>query len=240
MVEKMHPSRILIKTRLWLVSILLLCSMKSISQDANLTLSVKGGIGQTDMIGKAFEFNRFGYNLENESFNSIYRATFCFDFTYKWNKFLNLNTGINFRKKGFKIDSDLWDQNGNTVGNATTLFQHNYLTLPMRVEINTGKRLNFSFSVGPYIGLLLKSSSDTEISTIGQIDPSDITKEYKPIDLGLSSSIGLKYPVSEKVLIAFSITNEFGLSDIRSSENSNRYAIKTHLLAFEFGLGYSL
>ncbi len=204
---------------------------QSFSQDSEFLIAFKSGIGYTDLITGDDEVNRV--------FDPMIRSTYCLDFTYSMNRFLAITTGVNFRKKGFQSNTDLVDANGNIVRNAKTFFQHNFITLPIRAEFQSGKRLKFSFGVGPFVGLRLKSIADTDIAVEGGNFPRNITAEYKSLDLGISTRIGIIYPLNKKLSVAFSITDEFGLNNISDEKYKYWGDVKTHLIAAELGLGYS-
>ena len=215
------------------LTLLMVLSIPSFSQDTKFLVTVKGGFSYSDL--------RTGNDLVNKSYDPILRPTICIDFNYSINWFLTFSTGINYRQKGFESNFLFTDANGNILKNSKLFFQHNQLTFPLRLELKHGNKLRFNFGIGPVLGLQLNSIVDAGKNTPveGQLGPVDISDEYKPLDLGLSTRIGLQYPVSDQFTLAFSITDEYGLSDISDNKSLNWGEIKTHLIAAELGLGYS-
>lgn len=126
---------------------------------------------------------------------------------------LSLQPELLFSQKGSK-----WEDKTNTY-NAEVKLHLNYLEVPVNLVYNLSKDVDFQ--LGPYIGFLLSSDSETKISS-GSVNMnfnSELDKEnFTSPDLGLQG--GMRFYVKP---IYLGFTYKLGLSQVakdgRSSEN---------------------
>jgi opacity protein-like surface antigen len=87
-----------------------------------------------------------------------------------------------------------------------TDFNLNYLTVPVTVNWNFGKKRNWYLNLGPYAGFLLNANE-----TNGN---ENVTSSFNSADFGIAWGIGVKIPVSDQFKIYLEYDEQDGFTDI--------------------------
>lgn len=124
---------------------------------------------------------------------------------------------------GFVDNSDPFDPNMS--GYYKTNFNLNYLTVPVTMNWNFGKKRNWYINLGPYAGFLL-SAKETEKGT-------SVKDYFVTTDFGIAWGVGVKIPVSDKTKIFIEYQEQYGLSNI-FDDNSD---LKGHNSRGSFNVG---
>ena len=157
---------------------------------------------------------------------------------------LSVFTALHYEQNGSRLnDIDFTDGFGSYLGTGDLLIHLNYLVVPVMARYSTGKNTKLFFSGGPFFGYLLQNkvvkkntsnsgSSGTAVNT----EPPN----YKSINLGLSTAIGLHIPLHTNLSVEASFENHLGLAPIDESESTQKNHIKTNSINFYLGLSYKL
>lgn len=170
--------------------------------------------------------NLRGSETFNEKQNSMIGYTGEFFFQYNFKKIISIHTGIAGELKGSSSKIMLTDQYGNPVDEIklkTNLF---YVTLPVLIRANFGKKNFFFAEAGAYTAYLINNSTS---------DPSGIQiTNYVPLkdlDFGISCGLGFSIPIKSKSAFSMEIRYSLGLYDINANAISSYYEIiKTNSL----------
>lgn len=87
-----------------------------------------------------------------------------------------------------------------------------YITIPVNVKYYFGAQKNFFVQAGPYAGFFIDDTFfvDGKEQTMETAGGSD----FKLLDLGLSSGVGVQFKTDEKHHISLSLRNNLGLTNI--------------------------
>lgn len=130
---------------------------------------------------------------------------------------VSFETGLLFTTRGFGMDFTETIE-GETIGvkGKTNLY---YLDIPITAKVNFGSEmLNFYGKLGPYIGIGLMGTRESEFSFLGQTSPSqeeDINwgstddDDYRRLDYGLTAGVGV-----EMRPVRLGVSYDWGLANI--------------------------
>jgi hypothetical protein len=93
-------------------------------------------------------------------------------------------------------------------------------------------------NAGPYIGYLIKQTDITEAFGEYSKTKNDNTDNYKRTDLGITTGLGARFPIKNKLFLSIEIRNNFGLTNISSVPVVNDGVIKTNSTNLLFGIEY--
>jgi hypothetical protein len=141
----------------------------------------------------------------------------------------------NFTEK-LGIQSDLlWEMKGNT-RTTDEDYRLNYITVPVLLQLKIGESPFGFVNFGPYIGFLLPVTDD-------------ISRYYKPVDIGVSFGAGLEVKLGSKLNLSFELRNNLGLFNVSSNyayidKHGNPVVeigdLFTQTLVFQTGLVYNI
>lgn len=134
---------------------------------------------------------------------------------YDFNNWLALKSGLSYEGKGGRIDETYTNSNSYTENLS-------YLMIPVKAQFSAGKKAGFKkgqeifAASGPYIGYLLHSKNNKTLN--------DATLNDSPrnTDYGWSFEVGMKFPMSAKNDILFSVNYDVGMAQISKSDKSLR------------------
>ncbi len=193
----------------------------------------------------------FGFSLSTFAQPSKGEFEFGFGLGYNFSTVSNssgsteIGSGINFTGSANYYFSNRWSIKGKLVYDQkgwdngfveypdyyyTTDYNLNYLTIPVTVNWNFGKKRNWYLNIGPYAGFLL-NANETE----GNLD---VTDSFNTTDFGIAWGIGVKIPVADKFKIYLEFDEQDGFSDI--FKESNTSSIKNSRGSFNIGFNYLL
>lgn len=186
-----------------------------------------------------------GFDLDDSSFRKTdlgFSAGLFFQ--YNFNKIISLRTNISYERKGDKIGTAKhiyylnFDPNPTEIDKTVEL-RYEYLTLPILVRLNFGKKIKYFVNAGPYFGYLIKDSEiikwDNHPSIVG-----DFTWLDKRYDIGISTGLGLSVPIEKKIAVSLEVRDNLGLLNISAVPVWNNGTNKTNSLNFLFGITYKL
>jgi len=159
-------------------------------------------------------------------------------FQYNFPKFISIRTNISFERKGLTTQGSATDQDGNQIGELTIHSNFDYLTIPILGRLTFGKKINFFVNAGPYIGYLIKQTDVTEAFGEYPKTENDNTDNFKRTDLGITTGLGVRFPIKNKLFLSLEIRNNFGLTNISSVPVVNDGAIKTNSTNLLIGIEY--
>lgn len=162
-----------------------------------------------------------------------------FSFQYNFQKVISLRTNIAFERKGSVLTSPVVDILGNSLGEASTYSNFEYLTLPILVRATFGKKIQFFVNAGPYFGYLIQQNFVTKGKNLPTTKSEDksIVKQF---DTGISTGVGISVPIKTKFAFSFEVRNNLGLYNVSSRPVINSGTIKTNSTNFLFGFTYKL
>jgi hypothetical protein len=132
------------------------------------------------------------------------------------------------------------DEYGNPIGELTFHSNFDYLTIPILGRLTFGKKIEFYVNAGPYLGYLLKQKDITEASGEYPKTEIDNTDNFEKLDFGLTTGLGMNYPLLEKLLLTVEIRNNLGLTNTSSLPVANDGSIKTNSTSLLIGVTYRL
>lgn len=197
--------------------------------------------------------NRFDVGIEgspsliflrgNDFIDTKHEATIGFSagffFQYNFERIISLRANIAFERKGSVLTTQVADIHGNSIGKFTTHSNFNYLTLPVLVRATFGEKVQYFANAGPYLGYLIKQTFVTKGDNIPTIT-ADNTSQDKRFDIGLTTGLGLLFPIKQKITLTFEVRNNLGLYNVSEAPIANGGTIKTNSTNFIFGFTYKL
>lgn len=214
-----------------ILGILLFSSSLVFGQTKILNIGIEGGPSLISLYG----------NDKVESYNDLSLGfSGGLSFQYNFSKLVALRTNINFDRKGLTTKNQATDENGDPIGELTFHSNFNYLTLPILGRLTFGKKINFYVNAGPYLGYLLSQRDITE--AFGEYPKSEMdnTDNFKQLDFGITSGLGMNFPIQEKLLLSFEIRNNLGLTNISSLPVYNDGSLKTNSTNLLIGIAYRI
>ncbi|MFM2156681.1 MAG: hypothetical protein RL516_1430 [Bacteroidota bacterium] len=158
-----------------------------------------------------------------------------------------LRTGINYSQKGIisKEKTTFTDNNGNKIGESSSIFRNNYLQIPITYNYCIGKNVKYFFGLGFYYSRLITAVYDNSprLLKIENAElPIDISDQYNNDDYGLITQLGLKFKIKSKISGTIILANEIGLSNIGNWDENLYFSkeIKTSSTNLTIGLNYGL
>ncbi|HKI88545.1 MAG TPA: porin family protein [Draconibacterium sp.] len=133
---------------------------------------------------------------------------------YDLNDWISINSGLSYEGKGRKIEED------NSANTVTTNLQ--YLKLPVKTEFSAGEKAGFKngqevfAATGPYFGYLVNAKT----GYTGKSQSVDNT--FENTDFGWSFEVGMKFPVTQKNNLHFSVNYDLGMAQISTSNKDLR------------------
>ena len=194
------------------------------SNEKSLSVGFKGGPTLSSFSKEQLDW---GYVLKHSSGISI---------RYLINQKLAFETGISYEAKGSSMNLIYTDNYGSVISEEKTLYNRNYLTLPMLASVYFGKKTKFGANLGPYFSYLI--SYNQSVPYLYQHLANIIEYQNTPntIDLGIILGLYSNIKVTEKILINLEIRNSFGFLGLRQYYGGYASNNQTHTLLL--GLEY--
>jgi hypothetical protein len=175
--------------------------------------------------------------------NPILGGSAGLTFQYNLSKIFSFKTGISYDRKGWGQLITITDNQGNNSYKTTAKFNFDYIIVPLLIKASFGNKIKYFVNTGPYFGYLINSSRFISGEGFRPDKNNDIDEgELLKSDFGLSTGLGLCYPINEKFNISLEIRNNYGLKNLNSGKYSNVntwpfYASSTNIL---LGVNYIL
>ncbi|MHB1279454.1 MAG: porin family protein [Bacteroidia bacterium] len=152
---------------------------------------------------------------------------------------ISFRTALLFDRKGSSFTVPVTDDEGNSLGDMRTTFNHDFLTVPLLVRATFGQKVRFFVNTGPYFSYLLKQSivsKGDQIKTMKQTD----TDGYKRFDMGISAGIGLAVPLCSTMKLNVEVRNNLGLVDVSDRPIANNGMLKHNSANLLVGVSFLL
>lgn len=174
--------------------------------------------------------------------NPIVRVSSSINILYPVNKKLNFRIHLAYEKKGLKGETfySLDSSATNIIDDFVPTTKYNYLTLPLLLERSFGKNVKFSIGAGTYVAYVVRIK---DIIDYGNADRETLIRKdfsfINRVDIGLSGSANMMYPISDKLGININLLYNRGLVPIVKKEISP-VSIYHSAASLLFGLNYTL
>jgi len=149
---------------------------------------------------------------------------------YFINKYFSINSGIRYERKGATYHRMFTNKFSEPIKEGSFSWKLDYLVVPLLIELNLGKKVNFLLSTGPFLGYLFN-----KYSTFNNEPIENIFLEYSnKFEFGITSNIGVLFKINKKLSIKIEGRNNWGISTI------TKYGpLKTNSFAIITGISYS-
>ena len=169
-----------------------------------------------------------GNEILNKNTKAIFSYSTGVSFLVYLKENISLYGAVSYEKKGYVYPNLSVEQNGIIYDNVKIFSGFNYMTLPILLRSSIGKKRNFFIAVGPYLGYLLSHNIKVVGSSIN--NSSNNTDGFKKIDIGLTNSIGVDFPINKRKSFSMELRNNIGLKNISKIGVVNDGKIKTNSL----------
>ena len=183
------------------------------------------------------------FKFENKNDLSLYptgqiHTGILFDF--RITKDIFISSGFNYRVKEVIVNNirDTDSFGFPSEGVYSNVIRNNYISTPIIITYQFGKKLKFRIGAGGYYSYLLKASIDRGKRIEDIPNPQIITNEYSASDIGLAAKVGLLIPLGRNFHFNFEIIEEFGLRNIIIDDSING-KVTTQSVSAEIGLRYA-
>ena len=153
-----------------------------------------------------------------------------------FNKYIFLQTGLGYERKGSVARDFGTDPFGNPLIGNKIHANFNYLMMPMVLGTDIGAKTKFYVAIGPFIGILLKQVFVYEAYGNFPEIKTNNTASDKRIDFGLTTSVGLKIPLNEKIKLKIELRDNLGLINISKAKLIDEGTIKTNSASLIMGM----
>jgi hypothetical protein len=217
----------MIKCRAIVLILIVLTFCKSYGQTNKFESGIEGSPSLIMLKG-----NDYFYYRNNPTIG--YSARLFFQYNFK--KIISLRTNLAFERKGSIVNSQSFDEYGNSFGSLQTKSKFDYLTIPLLVRATFGKRVLFFANAGPYLGYLLNQTDISKGENVPKTK-TDNTSSFKRFDFGVSAGFGLLVPIEQNFALSFEARDNVGYYNI-SKVPVNRGSIETVATNFLFSFVY--
>lgn len=202
--------------------------------------------------GQSFIGVRGGLNLTNNSFNDLFinknsRSGVSGGLTYEL--FIKENTSIGvdllYNQRGFTDEIIFTDNQGNPTGQkATTEFNFNYLSLPIKAGIYTKNRKRISLNLGLVPSYLIKSETilptyefDGQIYNGQTINTTDRVSRF---DIAGLFEFAFNFQIKDNYWFFGTMSYQHSFTDFTNKDYFNDQNMKHYGLILSFGFRYRL
>ena len=178
------------------------------AQHARFEVGIEGGPGFSTLYG----------NEPMRDYTQMIFAGFGgASFQYHFSNHFSLRTGLRYERKGTHVNINNWDFQ------SDYLYHFNYLTLPVVVQAEFGKKVRFYINAGPYFSYLLSQKYVRQAKDLppdhgqGLLIGASSLRNTVNYDAGLSTEIGVRIAFSEKTGMSLGVAEHFGLVNTKKS-----------------------
>jgi hypothetical protein len=189
--------------------------------------------------GGGFRYFRGNSIVDKE--NSILGYSGGLIFQYNFSKIFSFKTGITYDRKGWGQNVTITNNSGMFLYKTIAKLNYDYLIVPLLVKASFGNKIKYFVNVGPYIGYGVNNnffiSGEGFRPDENGDNKFDQTLKY---DLGISSGLGIQYPINDKIRISIEIRNNYGMLNINKRKYSSIYSFYTSSTNLLLGVSYVL
>ena len=210
---------------------ILIISIQSIGFCQKFTLGVEGGPNISSLRGE---------NTNEDLLDpKIFYSVGIYSDYLAYNNF-SLKLGAYYQIKGAKSDILFTDNTGTEIGTFELREVFKYISVPLLVKYQFGKKILFYINGGPTISFLMKQNMEFDSPKQFPLDNIDRTEYYKSTDFALSFGVGSYVPLTNKFNISIDLRNDLGLTDVSDNSNVTGYKLKNNSLNMMIGVNYKL
>lgn len=199
-----------------MAGIILVCiSFSTNAQTENLSLSINAG-GGISSIRPIYDTD-FGFKGELQA-------------RYSLNQIFSAVMGVGYEQIGIRDNITYYDQGWQPMFTYSTRISFDYINIPILVRAEFGKKNKYFVNAGPTIGYLFNIDYHYSDQTDNALYDAQNDGGYKTLNTTISFGAGVEIPMGEKTALLFEIRDNFGFTDISSSELTNLKTNSAHLL----------
>lgn len=178
-------------------------------------------LGQNQYIGFKTGLNLNNISSENFMDDTGNRTGLTFGFIYELELKNQILLGADFlySQKGFTNDISFTSDNGTIIGEETSKYNYDYLSIPIKVGIKRGKKISASISTGIVPSVLIKDEFISPMlkdlmDTYGLNETSKINR----FDIAGLVEINGNYNLNNKFVLFASVSYQRSFTSITNSE----------------------
>jgi len=146
---------------------------------------------------------------------------------YNINEMWSVKLGAAYERKGSDIErTDIVTKGGVNM---------DYISIPLLLKAKFGKKIKFFVNAGPYLGILLSSKNRLDAYSNIPETETNTDSTTKKTDFGISGGIGMEIPVGRNGAFTIEVRDNFGLTNISESRETNAPEIKLNTVNFMVG-----
>lgn len=146
-----------------------------------------------------------------------------------------IRSGLSFDRKGGVLDVNITDENGNLIENAKAKDHLDYLTLPVLLQANVGRKSKLFVQGGAAFSWLIRYKNTKNFNT--PVGPPFSTVDFERFEYTALAGAGCRWPFSENMSLEINGLASFGLRDILKDSWGKA---RNFSLALNFAAMYSL
>ncbi|HKR03854.1 MAG TPA: outer membrane beta-barrel protein [Bacteroidia bacterium] len=209
--------------------ILFFISAAAKAQESKISFSLRGGLNISSVTGD---------DNPNEYFEKTSKKGFSagFSFGFKANAHLLLLAECVYDQKGYNQKIFLNDNAGNTIGDANSYTNLNYVSVPIIANIVFGTKHSIEFGFGVCNNILIDASTDNPISYSGMFPGSiDVKRNYELYELSAVARLAGAITLAPSILLILEGRYQAGFLNINRGFSGN-FAEKNNVAYFGTGL----
>ena len=198
--------------------------------------------GQNNYIGLKGGLNWFNINSDDFS-NNKPRNGFMGGLTYEHEFESKFHIGLDllYAQKGFKDELTLTDEEGNLTGEeASTAFNYNYLSVPIKGGFSIGNNLTGFLNLGVVPAFLMKATITTPGVGGSDEETIDVTEDATSFDFGGLIEIGGGYKFNEQLQVFTSFSYQHSFTDFTNDDHLSYADARHHGMNISLGVKYVL
>lgn len=200
--------------------------------------------GQNHFIGLQGGINLTNVNSSNFSSNNDNRTSFNSGLTYQYflNEKFNLGIDLLYFQRGFTNDIVYTDESGNPTGeSATSEFNYDYLSLPLKGGIVIGDKISGFANLGIIPSFLLDAKTTTPaIEGFQEETTNNVTDRVTKFDLGGLVEIGACYKITPDFLLSATFGYQHSFTSITNDNYFSYAEVRNYGMIWSIGLKYAL
>lgn len=217
--------------------------MRKILTVLTIIISIQA-YGQNHFLGMQGGINLTNVNSSNFINNNDNRTGFNGGLTYQYylNERFNLGIDLLYFQRGFTNDIVYTNQSGNSTGeSATSEFNYDYLSLPLKGGIVIGNKFSGFANLGIIPSFLLDAKKITPaIEGFQEETTNNITDRVTKFDLGGLVEIGGSYQFKKQFLLFTSFAFQQSFTTITNEDYFSIGKAKHYGMTLSIGIKYAL
>jgi hypothetical protein len=200
--------------------------------------------GQNHFLGMQGGINLTNVNSSNFMSNNDNRTGFNGGLTYQYylNERFNLGIDLLYFQRGFTNDIVFTDEFGNPTGeSATSEFNYDYLSLPLKGGIVIGDKFSGFANLGIIPSFLLDAKTITPaIEGFQEETTNNVTDRVTKFDMGGLVEIGANYKITPDFLLSATFGYQHSFTSITNDNYFSNGEVRHCGMVLSIGLKYAL